>query len=355
MATIKDVARAVGLSVTTVSRALNDYDDVAEATRARVRAAAALLDYHPNAVAQSLQGNRANTVGLVIPLVLHRSYDAFWSEFIGGVAGTCARRGVDLLVAATDAADGRDAPGASFQRVVRGRRVDGLLLCDIRDEDERIAYLRERRLPFVAFGRTVGALDYSYIDVDGAAGVARAVEHLLQLGHRRIAYAGLDPHFGFSHFRFEGYRTALARAGLACDDALVRHGLNEEAVPGMLAALLARPDRPTAIIAAADFLALAILRATRGAGLRVPGDLSLVVFDDNLLVRHAEPPLTAIAQPNARLGEEAAALLLDRVADPSLPPARRLVAPTLARRQSTGLPPCESMIDEAIASARDNS
>jgi len=338
MATIKDVARAVGLSVTTVSRALNDYDDVAEATRVRVREAAALLDYHPNAVAQSLQGNRANTVGLVIPLVLHRSYDAFWSEFIGGVAGTCARRGVDLLVAATDATDGRDAPAVSFQRLVRGRRVDGLLLCDIRDEDERIAYLRARRLPFVAFGRTVGAPDYSYIDVDGAGGVARAVESLLQLGHRRIAYAGLDRHFGFSYFRFEGYRMALARAGLACDDALVRHDLSEETVPEALAALLALPDRPTAIVAAADFLALAILRASRDAGLRVPDDLSLVVFDDSLLVQHAEPPLTAIAQPNARLGAEAAALLLDRVADPSLPPAQRLVAPTLTLRQSTGPP-----------------
>jgi len=103
MATIKDVAREVGLSVTTVSRALNNYDDVAEATRRRVQAVADRLDYHPNAVARSLQGCRANTVGLVIPSILHRSYDAFWSEFIGGVAGACAGREVDLLVAATGA------------------------------------------------------------------------------------------------------------------------------------------------------------------------------------------------------------------------------------------------------------
>jgi len=110
MATIKDVAREVGLSVTTVSRALNNYDDVAEATRRRVQAVADRLDYHPNAVARSLQGCRANTVGLVIPSILHRSYDAFWSEFIGGVAGACAGREVDLLVAATGAGGGGAGP-----------------------------------------------------------------------------------------------------------------------------------------------------------------------------------------------------------------------------------------------------
>ena len=335
MATIKDVAREVGLSVTTVSRALNNYDDVAEATRLRVRTAADLLDYHPNAAARSLQGNHTNTVGLVIPLTLHRSYDAFWSEFIGGVAGTCARRGVDLLVAA---AATPAPPDEGFERLVRGRRVDGLLICDVRDADERIAYLRKHCLPFVAFGRTMGAQTYPYIDVDGAAGAARAVEHLIHLGHRRIAYLGVDPHFGFSHFRFDGYRAALTRARLSCDEALVRHGLAEEDVSAALAALLALPEPPTAVVAAADFLALAALRAARAAGLTTPDDFSLVTFDDSLLVQHADPPLTAIGQPNRLLGAEAATLLLDRAADLSLPPAQRLVAPTFVTRHSTAPP-----------------
>ncbi len=332
MTTIKDVARHVGLSVTTVSRALNNYDDVADTTRSRIREAASRLDYHPNAAARRLQGSRANTIGLVIPLALHRSYDAFWSEFIGGVAGTCSKRGVDLLVAATD---GEDTPGASFQRLVRGGRVDGLLICDVRDADERIADLRKRRLPFVAFGRTIGVPNYSYIDVDGAAGVVSAVEHLIGLGRRRIAYLGLDPYFGFSYFRFHGYRTALDAARLCYDESLVCHGLREESVPAAVAALLALAARPTAIIAAADFLALGALKAAREAGLVIPDDLSLVTFDDSLLVQHAEPPLTAIGQPNRCLGEEAAALLLDHVDDPSLPPARRLVTPTLIARGST--------------------
>ncbi len=332
MATIKDVARHVGLSVTTVSRALNNYDDVAEATRERIRAAALSLDYHPNAAARSLQGSQASAIGLVIPLVLHRSYDAFWIEFIGGVAAVCGGRGLDLVLTTADL---NHAEHGGLQRLVQGRRVDGLIACDIRRDDSRIAYLQKRKLPFVAFGRTVNNQNYSFIDVDGAAGVMQAMEHLIQLGHQRIAYLGVDPDFGFSHFRFTGYVEALARAGLPHDPALVRHGLTEATVPGVMSELLALPERPTAIFAAADFLALAALKAIRGAGLSVPADLSVAVFDDNLLVQHADPPLTAVSQPNRRLGEEAAGLLLNYVAQPALPLAQRLVVPTLVVRAST--------------------
>ena len=332
MATIKDVARHVGLSVTTVSRALNNYDDVAEGTRERIRAAALTLDYHPNAAARSLQNSQASAVGLVIPLVLHRSYDAFWIEFIAGVAAVCGGSGLDLVLTTADI---NHAEHGGLQRLVQGRRVDGLITCDIRREDPRIAYLRKRKLPFVAFGRTVGAQNYSFIDVDGAAGVAQAMEHLIRLGHRRIAYLGVDPDFGFSHFRFSGYREALARAGLCHDATLVRHGLTEATASGAVAELLALTERPTAIFAAADFLALAALKTMRGAGLTVPGDLSVAVFDDSLLVQHADPPLTAISQPNRRLGEEAASLLLDYVAQPTLPLVQRLVVPSLIVRAST--------------------
>jgi LacI family transcriptional regulator len=345
MATIKDVARAVGLSITTVSRALNGYDDVAETTRARILEAARALDYHPNAVARSLQGNRANAIGLVFPLVLHRSYDTFWLEFIGGMAATCSARGVDLLVSATD---GRSEVGQGFKRLARGRRVDGLVICDVLRHDPRITYLRERTIPFVAFGRTAEPEGYSFIDVDGQAGVQQAIGHLLDLGHRRIAYLGLDLDFGFSYHRFRGYRSALRTAGLPCEQALVYHGLTEADVPAVIDALLALQPPPTALFAAADFLALAAMKAVRAAGLEIPTDLSLAVFDDSPLVQHAEPPLTAVSQPNRRLGEETAALLLDRLTNPTAPPVQHLITPTLIVRQSTIAP---SSSDEGIAQA----
>jgi DNA-binding LacI/PurR family transcriptional regulator len=336
MVTIKDIAQEVGLSVTTVSRALSDHDDVAADTKARIRDVARRLDYHPNAAARSLQKNRSNAVGLVIPPIFHRAYDAFWLEFIGGMAAVCTRRGVDLVLSAIDAPH---ELSLSFQRLVRSRRVDGVLICDVRRTDARIAYLQKHDLPFVALGRTVGGQSFSFLDVDGAAGVMQAMEHLLALGHQRIAYLGVDPDFGFAHFRLEGYREALARADLPLDPELVSEGLSEH--PAALAArrLFALRDRPTAIFAAADFLALAVLKTAREEGLEIPRDLSLAVFDDNLVVQQADPPLTAIGQPNRRLGEEAAELLLDRVAHPDQPLAQRLVVPALTVRRSTVPPP----------------
>jgi DNA-binding LacI/PurR family transcriptional regulator len=334
MATLKDVARQAGLSVTTASRALNNYDDVAAATRERVQAVARALDYHPNATARSLQGSHTSTVGLMIPRIRHRAHNAFWLEFIGGLAATCAARGFDVLLSTSETHD--VAPG--LQRVVHGRRVDGLLVCDIRCHDPRIAYLQERRLPFVAFGRTVGTLDFPYLDVDGTAGVRQAIEHLIALGHRRIAYLGLEMEFGFSHFRYLGYRKALEGAGAPCDATLIHHGVAEEDIPALMAGLLAAAQRPTAVFASADYLALGVVKAARGAGMRVPDDLSVATFDDTLLVQHADPPLTAVSQSNQRLGEEAAGLLLDRVMGPALPLVQRLIVPALVARQSTGPP-----------------
>jgi LacI family transcriptional regulator len=330
MVTMKDVAREVGLSVTTVSRALNDYDDVSDATKSRIREAARRLDYHPNILARSLQNSRANAIGLMIPRVLHRTYDAFWLEFIGGVAETCAARGVDLLMAATD-----DQPGQSFRRVARGRRVDGMILCDVRRQDPRVAYLKMHGLPFVSFGRTIENMDYSYIDVDGAAGAAIAVEHLIRLGHCRIAYLGLDPDFGFSYFRLKGYRQALTQAGIAVDPALVHEGLTELSAPAAVHSLLVLPSLPTAIFATADFLGMAVVKAAREAEITIPEDLSVCVFDDSPLVQHVDPPLTAVSQPNRRLGEESARLLLERIESPGAPLVQQLVIPALVIRHST--------------------
>jgi LacI family transcriptional regulator len=335
MVTMKDIAREVGLSVTTVSRALNNHGDVSLGTRTLVHEVARRLDYHPNAMARSLQNNRADAIGLLIPPILHRAYDAFWLDFIGGAAASCASYGSDLLLSAVSTSAGANH---DFKRLVRGRRVDGLLLCDIQQVDPRIEYLRQHRLPFVAFGRTMGPQDYSFIDVDGAAGARQAVEHLTQLGHRRIAYLGVSTEFSFSSFRLRGYREALARASIGYDESLVHEGLTAPRATAVMARLLNLSDRPTAVFASADFLALAAVKTARSMALDVPEDLSVVVFDDSVLIEQADPPLTAVNQPNRRLGEEAAELLLQRIEHVGVPPVQRLVVPSLTQRLSTAPP-----------------
>jgi LacI family transcriptional regulator len=335
MVTIKDIAREVGLSVTTVSRALNNHDDVSVGTRRLVHEVARRLDYHPNAMARSLQNSRADAIGLLIPPILHRAYDAFWLDFIGGAASACATAGSDLLLSAVSTSDGAND---DFKRLARGRRVDGLLLCDIQQADPRIEYLRRTSLPFVAFGRTMGPQNYSFIDVDGAAGVRQAVEHLIQLGHRRIGYLGVSTKFSFSSFRLRGYQDALARAGIGYDERLVHEGLTAPMAAAVMARLLDLSDRPTAVFASADFLALAAVKTARTMALDIPADLSVVVFDDGALVEGADPPLTAVNQPNRRLGEEAAELLLQRIARTEAPLVQRLVIPSLTQRSSTAPP-----------------
>lgn len=336
MVTIRDVAREAGVSVTTVSRALNGYDDVAEMTRARIHDIARRLDYHPNMAARSLQASKAGAIGLIIPSMLHRPGDPFWGDFIVGVATACSMRGVDLLVSA---ADSGEEGGSAFRQLLRGRRVDGLIVCDVRRMDRRVALLRDHGLPFVAFGRTIEHHDYSLIDVDGAFGSSQAVEHLISLGHKRIAYLGVDSDFSFSYFRLLGYRQALQRAGISYDAQIVIEDLTEASAADAARGILNQSPRPTAIFASADFLAVAALSAARARGLDVPAQLSVSVFDDSQVVRHAQPPLTAISQPNRRVGEEAANLLVDRIINPESPPLQRLMVPTLIVRGSTARVP----------------
>lgn len=332
MATIKDVARAAGLSITTVSRALNNHDDVADTTRAHITAIADQLGYHPSHLARSLQETRSYAVGLVIPQLVHRYVDSFWLEFIGGVTQVCAGAGLDLLLCT-----GKDlhAEHGHYQRLVRSRRVDGVIACDVRVRDPRLSFLRHSHAPFVAFGRTLGHDDFSWVDVDGAAGVREAVAHLIAFGHRRIGFLGTQRAFSFSHFRYEGYVDALLEAGIAHDERLVLQDLDTLAdLHGPLTALLAQPSPPTALIACADFLAANALRALRSLGQRVPADLSLVAFDDTLVTQHAEPPISCIRQENEAIGRRAAEMLIEQLIGGDCPVRHELFTPRLVGRGS---------------------
>lgn len=339
MPTIKDVAQAAGISVTTVSRALNNHSDVAKETRERVARIASQMDYHPNHTARSLQGTRTDTIGLVIPQLLHQRLDSFWLEFIGGASSACTAASLDLLLTT-----GRDLPSelAHYQRLVRSHRVDGAIVCDVRVRDPRIQFLCQGDAPFVAFGRTMGDGKVAWIDVDGAAGVRLAVEHLVALGHRRIAYLGTHRAFSFSHFRYEGYLDALLAANLPYDEALVLHGLDQTSeLAGPLGRLVALPDPPTALLACADFLALGALRALRVLDCAVPGTISVVAFDDTPVTQQADPPLTSIRQDNHAIGTRVVQLLVEQLAgevDSSRALPNELIQPVLIPRQST-VPP----------------
>jgi LacI family transcriptional regulator len=333
--TLKDIARRVGVSVTTVSRALGGYDDVAEETRQRILQAAREMGYRPHTIAQSLQRKHTNTVGFIIPTAGPRSTDPFFTELLTGIGEATAEHEFDLLVFT-------GAPGAqereAYERVVGSRRVDGLLVVRTRCRDERITYLLENGFPFVAFGRSDLDLDFPYVDVDGTKGLDKATQYLIGLGHRRIAYISAPLDLMFAHHRLAGYQRALERNGLPLQEewTAIGHLTQEEGYLGGLKLLELEPA-PTAIIAANDLMALGVISAAQERGLAVGRDLSVVGFDDIPLAEHSHPPLTTVRQPIYDIGKMICHMLIQLIKNGNPVQRQVILEPTLVIRGSSGV------------------
>jgi LacI family transcriptional regulator len=332
--TIVDIARRAGVGVGTASRALNNAPDVSPSTRERVLTAAAELNYHPSAVARRLQGQRSDVIAYMPEVSDQPVADMQFKDFIAVLARSCARNGLDLLIHPLRSDE--DYRG-DFAQLLRGRRADGLILADIREQDERVAYLAAERLPFVAFGRTALAVDYAYVDLDSQAGTYASASHLIGLGHRRIAFLGLSRAFTYIQHRFDGYCQALAAAGLPTDEGLAVNDLSTETeTQAATRRLLAGPNPPTAIVAASDLLAIYAMRAIEDAGLAPGRDVAIVGFDDLPLAAHTRPSLTTVRQPFDLICDQLIATLRGVIEEDRSTPRQSLVSPELVVRESSG-------------------
>lgn len=338
MATIRDIARRAGVSIGSVSNYLNNPDIVSEETREAIRRAIHELGYHPRAAARSLKSNQTDRIGLVplISLEENRSLepsDNAFLEFLAAVNTTAAEQGYGvLLYAATSEAE--ELP--IYERLVGEKQVDGLILMGTRAVDPRIEFLRERQFPFISFGRSRNSEYHAYVDVDGAKGIADAVRHLTQLGHRRIGYISPPSGLMCAIHRWEGFQTAMAEHNLPVEDELVVEGRFTEQSGQIAMHLLldlARP--PTAAIAANDLCAFGAMRALQMRGLVAGQDFSIVGFDDIRLASHWYPSLTTVAQPLRRIGSIAAQILIDIIAGKDVE-HQLILEPKLIVRQSTG-------------------
>jgi len=302
MATIFDVAEKAGVSITTVSRALNGYPDVNEETRKRVADVAAALNYYPSAAARSLRGKRTNTIVFAPHLRAHTESEPFFKEFTGALALACFKHDLSLLATAADTAK---ETRALYRALAGSRRADGIIIADVTPQDERIALLQEIDIPFVAFGRTSNYTDLSYpfVDVDGAAGVRAVVAHLYKQGHRRMSYLSGPLDTSYALHRYSGYQEALRRYGLAEDPRLVQRDLQgRDETQAVVARLFALPrdEYPTAIVCSSDRLALHVLNIMQEQGLavgRAPGQIAVTGFDDLPFAAYLRPPLTTVRQP----------------------------------------------------------
>jgi LacI family transcriptional regulator len=328
MITIKDVARAAGVSVATVSRVHNGSALVKESTRRRVGEVAARLGYSPHGAARSLITNRTTTIGVLLPDL----YGEFFSEVIRGIDQTAQRHGHHLLVSSSH--DDRSAVETAL-RSMRGR-VDGLIVM-WPDLDETAVPNLPAGFPIVLLSAPIGPDGFDVITIANFEGAYAMVCHLLDLGHRRIAIIkGVEGNADAAE-RLRGYRGALASAGLGSAAIEVAGDFTEASGFRSTRELLGREVQPTAIFAANDAMAIGALSALREVGLRVPNDVALAGFDDIPMARYLDPPLSSVHVDISALGEHATLRLLAALRDKDRHQPRAETLPTtLVLRRSCG-------------------
>ena len=336
--TLADVARAAGVSKTAASFALNGRPGVSEATRARVREIADELGWHPNASGRALARSRAFAVGFVVTRPAHLlGVDPFFPDFVSGLETVLAAHDHALLLRVV-----RDA--AEEDRVhrwlARSGAVDGLIVTDLRRADPRPALLAGLGVPTVVLGewaRRGATRGCSWVWIDDRVGTTDAVAHLVDLGHRDVAHVSGPPVYLHTASRRRAVRQALRVSGLR--PAAVEQGdFTAEGGAAATKRLLDRPRRPSAIVYANDLMALAGMAVLREAGLDVPGDVSVVGYDDVPLAEYAHPPLSTIGSDAVDWGRAAASELL-RLLDGAAPRTVDLPAAELLLRATTAPPP----------------
>jgi LacI family transcriptional regulator len=329
------VARLSGVSVATVSRVFNGYTDVHPETRERVLAAARELDYAPSAAARTLVGRRSQLVGVVLntgyehPDIEH----PFFQDVLVGLKHGVGELGYDLLLFATE------QPGAYLRRA-RHHRVDGLVLWGVDRDDPDLPPLVEARMPLVAIDLEVVGPCATWISSDSVGGARLAVRHLHELGHTRIAtitgLVGTKP----GRERLEGYRQELTSLGLEVSPEYETNGdFYADSGEAAMRALLTQAERPTAVFAASDEMAVGAAGAARSAGVRVPEDISIIGFDDSRIAALLDPPLTTVRQDRASLGIAAARTVAGTIEHPDEPPTPSILPVELVVRRSSAPPP----------------
>ena len=332
--TIKDVAEQVGRSITTVSRALNDYDDVSEETRRLIKQTAREMGYVPSSIAKKLQKQRADTLGIILPTFGPRFSDPFFSEFLAGIGNVATKYGFDLLVSTR--APGEEEINAYFNKT-RSRRVDGFIIVRARRNDPRIALLRKEKYPFVVFGRIKKKNDFPFVDEDSRAGMRLIINHLIEQGHTRIACITSPQTLTFTHYRSQGLVDAFAEHNLHLDKTLIIEGdLTQRSGRRAAKQLLDRPAPPTAIAAFNDMMAIGAISEIQERGLVVGKDIAVTGFDDIPWSENTHPPLTTVRQPIYKIGSMVCEMLIKLLNGEDFE-KQVILQPSLITRQSSGL------------------
>ena len=332
-ATLKDIARELNISVSTVSRALRDSYEINPETKRIVMECAARLHYRPNPIALSLKGSSSKAIGVVVPQIANY----YFSQAINGIEEVANRRGYDVLIFQTHETYEREV--ANLRQAV-ARRVDGVLI-SLSSETASITHLQELQqhgMPIVQFDRVSAELNTPRIVADNFAGAFGATEHLIKTGRRRIAHLTIQPWLSITQERLAGYRAALEQNGLPYDETLVRFGtFGPDEVGPLVDELLALTPRPDAFFTASDRLALGCLAALRQRRISIPDDVSLIGFTNLNVADMLSPSLSTVVQPAKEIGQAAVERLLDLIERKhrAAPPTTTTFPTTLVLRESS--------------------
>lgn len=331
MTTIGDVARRAGVSPVTVSRVINDLGNVSPATRERVEQAIQELGYVPSGVAQSLRSKRTRSLALLVPDI----QNSFWTTVARGVEDAAQSKGYSVFLCNTDE---NPAKQRRYLDVVISQRVDGVIIAPYDSDAANLAQLRDRSIATVVIDRRIDGWDADTVNCDSVAGARALTQHLIGLGHQRIAVITGPANTTTAADRVAGYRLAMAEAGLAPDERLIKYGEFRPAVGERLThELFDAGLAPTAIFAANNVIAIGVIAALEKRQLRVPHDIALVCFDDLPNTSLLFPFFTVAAQPVYEVGVNAAQLLFSRLEAEALLRPRHVVLPTrLVIRHSCG-------------------
>jgi LacI family transcriptional regulator len=329
--TIQDVARLAGVSVATVSAVINANVRVSPKRTELVREAMAVLHYQPDERGRVLRTGRSRTIGVVVPDVTN----PFYPEILRDFEHAARARGYSVLLC--DSENSVEQERANLAQLA-ARRVDGALVACVSSKST-YDWLENRALPLVFFERIPLAGRFAAVSTDHRAAAVQATRHFLDLGHRRVAFLLGDPTLSSNFARVEGFRHAMSGAVMPVRDNLIAPALfSAEDAIAAANSLLRQPDRPTAVLCSNSVLLLGVARAARDLGLRCPGDLSLVCFDNPSWTAHYPPPITTMAQPTAEIAEAAIGMILHQIgAEPT--DNIRWLSDRLIVRSSTGPAP----------------
>lgn len=323
MATINDVAKRAGVSKMTVSRVINNSGYISDKTRSTVEQAIKELGYIPNALARSLRHKQTSTIALVITDITN----PFFTTIARGVEDAAKEHGFTVMYGNTDESQEEEI---AYLTVLIQKQVDGVLLVPSHDSQASIDLLQQHKIPFVILDRRIPDADVDTVRGDSIGGAYTITCHLIDLGHRNIAFLGGPSHISTARERLFGYRQALTDAGIdtAGNERVYAEAFNYEGGFELAQQVIQADPMPTAIFAYNNFVAIGALHALRQANLRVPEDISLVVFDDlpeSILI---DPFFTTVVQPAYEMGQTATQLLLKRLTDTEPSPTQDIVLPT---------------------------